>query len=36
MAFIVQAYQTSHMWRRADAFFSASGAAISQKVPTVK
>jgi hypothetical protein len=34
--FIVQAYQTSQSWCRAAAFFSASGAAISQEVPTVK
>jgi hypothetical protein len=38
--FIVQAYQTStellSMWRRAAAFFWASGAALSQETPTVK
>jgi hypothetical protein len=33
MVFIVQAYQTS---QRAAAFFSASGAALSQEIPTVK
>jgi hypothetical protein len=38
--FIVQAYQTSteHLstWCRAAAFFSASGAALSQEIPMVK
>jgi hypothetical protein len=35
--FIVQAYQTSqYVVPRAAAFFSASGAALSQEIPTVK
>jgi hypothetical protein len=38
--FIVQAYQTStelfSMWCHTVAFFLASGAALSQEVPTVK
>jgi hypothetical protein len=33
---IVQAYQTSQYVERAAAFFSASGAALSQEIPSVK